>query len=84
MWCNLAGNPGRPSEWRFAGHEDPGQEGACPKFHDPQTSIVVMGSFAPCEATAGSDFDSHAPSRRGIGTGPTSRSRKRSSVRCKN
>jgi predicted nucleotidyltransferase len=27
------------------------------KFYDPQTSIVVMGSFARCEATPGSDFD---------------------------
>jgi predicted nucleotidyltransferase len=27
------------------------------KFYDPQTSVIVMGSFARWEATAGSDFD---------------------------
>jgi predicted nucleotidyltransferase len=27
------------------------------KLYDHQTSVVVMGSFARCEATAGSDFD---------------------------
>jgi predicted nucleotidyltransferase len=27
------------------------------KLYDPQTSVVVMGSYARCEATSGSDFD---------------------------